>query len=397
VNQVSESNRKLHAGFWVILVTVLGIAILLLVGPMTDWVQARRLSKKLYASDSTEQKEAVEQMVSYGPSCRAALVEALGPDNGGDTLRRDLIEALHKEIETGGDIKPIVRAAAEALHRGGPGVRNCAYVAAEGWPLGLLDDQTKVEVAKQLLELKLEARPEYPLGRVRPIFTGGCKANESTPLRFSARISFLVDGQTARSYKLEFGDGSDRKTYDTPENMSDLNKLGRHTLKGKAEIELVDIVTGGRFEAVEQPGWKMSLETPEMMITVRDDLPADYLQAKVTPELQKKVAESVVTEIAVPHYNSAIYSWRLGENKQVTFRGSRQFSVAPPFPVDLAFNTRWKNLETGKAWITNGHVVLEGSKALFAGSPPEGIADGLPAGKHKRSEEHTSELQSRHR
>ncbi|HUU69548.1 MAG TPA: hypothetical protein VM186_08490, partial [Planctomycetota bacterium] len=284
-----------------------------------------------------------------------------------------------KDIEAGRNVKPVVRAAAVMLHDGGPAAEYLAFLAAEGWPLGLLDDRAKEDIVRQFLTVKLVVRPEYPLGKGYPRFRAIWRTGESTVLRFGLRTYLILDGKIIERNERPAIIGQNKGLHEFGARARDVvNKLGRHTIQGKAEVELVEFVTDGRFEAREQPGWKTMLETQAAEFAVRDDLPPDFLQAKVTPELQRKLAQCAFTLTPRDHTSG---DWRK-DGAHVVIKNIEYLSVDPPFPVDLAYSKRWIDVATGREWTEGWVVILKGEQVNQSLVPPRWVADGLPPGKH---------------
>lgn len=371
--------KQHHWEIWIILASVLGVLLLLAVGPAVERVQIAIISKGLKAQDSAVREKAIADLLARGTAGRLALLRDLASSDTQSDLRHRLVADLRKEIEAGRDVRPIVQAAADALHRGGGGAAGYAHIAAEGWPLGLLDDRTKNEIVRQFLHLELVARQEYPLGKGAPYVSASWNTEHSTVLRFSAQTTAIADGQPGeQSGKGEVGAQENCWTGIGCTFRKITGKLGRHTLKGKVDVALTDIVTNGKFRAVEQPGWKTTVETPEAAILVRDDLPAGFLEAKVTPELEKAMTQAVKTQ---PVPNSDFCYGMKG--KYITVKGSQQFTFDRPLPVDLACGKRWIEVETGREVKDYGLTLLSGTSnsnsSLF---PPEEAAADLPPGEH---------------
>jgi len=374
--------RRSHLAIWIAILTLLGIVVLLATVPVVEHVRTRMRVRKiaggLHGGYSVFEKTK-DELLTLGASGRLALLDALGKTKYDDDLRRALLKAIHDDVEAGRDVKPVVRAAAEMLQDGGPMAECLAFIAAEGWPLGLLDDAAKQAIMRQFLRVELVVRPEYPLGKGCPALRMFWRTGESTVLRFGLRWCLVLDGEITERKERPAIIGQNKGLHEFGARARDVvSNLGRHTIQGKAEVELVEFVTDGKFEAREQPGWKTVLETETAEFAVRDDLPPDFLQVKVTPEVQQKVAQCAFTLTPRDHTSG---DWRK-DGAHVVIQNIRYLSVDPPFPVDLAFSTRWIDAATGKEWTEGWRHILKGEQVNESLVPPRWVADGLPPGKH---------------
>lgn len=405
----AHESSKRHVR-WIILATVIGILALLAVVPGIEYVRIRLAMRDL--GNPSRCRAAAASLVAMGTRGRIAAIRAIGQDVPGSFIAAEaLAAAIKKDITEGRDIAPLVRAAAEGILKAanGPSSRFaveelvddikssfpkpgaaaglgrsdaqkfCAGIASEVWALGLLDEETKTAIVRLALEPGLTARPEYPLGKGQPSFHvdwNPLSGRLSSSLRFSISGAFTVDGQTyvtgpsevetSGSYGL--GCGSPVRSYG----------LGRHTLQGRAEAILTKVLgPGGQPVDSPEVGWKMSIDTPEVTVAIRDDLTETFLQAKVTPELTELVGRAVQIRAEKSGRSSSS-----SEGRTVRLE-SFYIHVDPPLPIDLAFRIRHNVLETGEEFTSWGSSVLrnstQGSNLCDFGRDWMGK---LPAGKH---------------
>ena len=429
-SQTDKPKKSIRVELWVIAITLLGLLALLAVGPVTDRVKTAVAARKLYDQDSRVRDRAVADLLARDTQGRLALLRALEADSTdasrraylkralaeavvGDIragrsvspvvllelllaletdtdrayLKDALIKAVAEDIRAGRNVRPVVQAAAEALHRGGKYAKDYARVAAEGWAPGLLDERTKKEIIAQALELRMTVRPEYPPGKGMPSFLfhwspepviGMHSSDLVSPLRFSINGIATIDGQTCVTgpWKVNETFGGLNECRWPVKTLS----LGRHTVQAKMEVILTGIVgDDGKPVSSPETGWKTTIETPVTTVVVRDDLPPDFLQATVTPELSALVAKAVQTKPTIGEYG---IGYGGPENKKASLSGQHRIFVEPPLPIDLAYKIRWKEVETGEEFSEYGWVLLQGISAGSVLVPNEWMKK-LPIGKHK--------------
>ena len=237
--------------------------------------------------------KAAEALKSMGLTGRMALLGAVHSDDDstGMFARSVLSKALRDDIKAGRDIEPVIRKAIIGMSDPGEVGRRCTVIASQGWALGLLDERTKREVAKGIAGITINARSEYPVGMGRPTVDLWVWQRRAPALSFSYRYVALLDDRV--TLQRSFVGPNTRKAQVTTNSIVGMScfpnataKPGRHTLQFRIELELTDIHIAGPFDPSNEIGWKTTLESEVVEINVRDDLPDDYLQAKVTPELE---------------------------------------------------------------------------------------------------------------
>jgi len=364
---------------WVILLVLAGVLLVLLIGVLIQPMKIMIAKRQLDSQDTRVRQMAVELLLQSGMKGRVILLDALERDSD---RWQDLVKMIKSDLEAGRDIAPIIRAAVEALRQGGPAAEAYARAAAEGWPLGLLDEPTKREIIAQFMTMRLKVRDVYPLGKGTPRFLCHWRQDGSTVLRFTLKSLLIVDGKPdshcgplhvgkSEGGTMGFGSGADKIT----------NALGRHSVQGKVEATLTEFATDGKFQATEQPGWTMTAETPVVEFTVRDDLPADYLQAAVTPEIEQAIAKAVRTQ------RKPNRSWesQLHVNS-VGIPAVEALIVSPALPVDLAYRERWIDVETGEEWDDSGGTLVKGQERTgYSIDPPRKFMETLPLGNCTRT------------
>jgi len=362
---------------WVIILVIGGVLLILLIGVLIQPVRIMIAARQLDSQDTRVRQKAVELLLESGMKGRLTLLGALerAPDR-----RPDLVKAVKADLEAGRDIAPIIQLAAESLHRGAPAAEAYARVAAEGWPLGLLDDRTKREIIAQFMTMELEVRDVYPLGKGTPQLVCNWRNSDSTVLRFSLTSSLLVDGTpNGDSSTIRVGK-QQSSIFFGPGRGSITDTLGRHTMQGKVEVTLTETVTDGKFAATEQPGWTMTAETPVVQFTVRDDLPADYLQAAATPEIEQEIAEAIRTK-RQPNRSSGMTVGQL----DINMPAAASLKVSPALSVDLAYRSRWIDVETNAEFDGYGSTLIKGREQSLSLCPPDEFLKTLPLGKSTRT------------
>ena len=363
MTQTDQKHR--HFERWLILFTLLAIVVIFAAGPVAQQVRVMLKVRALYGPKNNDQ--AANALIAMGTKGRVALIRALDTDDSFAWNASELLaRALKDDAKAGRDISSVIRAAAEELHAGGKSARHCAIVAAEGWIPGLLSHQTKQEIVRQCLEVKWVVRPEYPLGKGRPRLQASWVRNISDRLHFIGGGFATLDGRQVSKPWTTTG-----FSVDLPEAVQ---AVGRHTLGAKIEIALKE--TDGK-QAAADPAWKVHIEPPPVVIDVRDDLPETYLQARVTPELEKLVSKSVTTSSV-----QSEFGWGFPD-REARVRRVQCLCVDPPLPVDLAYTAQWEVVETGKTFELWGGVHLKGRGKGVMLSPPSELMESLAPGRHE--------------
>ena len=395
-SQANKPKKSIRVELLVIAITLLGLLALLAVGPVTERVKTVAAARKLRDPDSRVWAPAGAELLTHGAPGRVALLRAMETDNAARVhLKEALFRAVAEDVRAGRNVEPMVQAAAAALHRGAKYPKDYARLAAAGWALGLLDEQTKREIIALALEIRLTVRPEYPLGKGMPSLSVhwspepvsgrlpepvATRAGEdsASPLRFSITGIFTIDGQSyvTGPAKMPEEGGYGLGCGSPVKNLA----LGKHTVQAKAEAILTGIVDkDGKPVTSPEIGWKTTIETPVTTVTVRDDLPSDFLQAKATPELSAQIAKAVKTR-----WDAGPSGYGLGRRneRKASLSGQHNFVIDPPLPVDLAYKEHWKVVETGEEF--SGHVgVLPQGKKQGTNFVPSEWMEKLPVGNHK--------------
>jgi len=367
---MTQSQEKLGSkARWVIgLGTVLVlclIAFALLLQPIRAMRKARELR-----SPMTRQK-ALESLKSMGLAGRMALLGAARSDDSQASAyaQYHLCEILREDIEAGRDIGPVVRRAIKGVGIPGEAGWRSAAIASEGWALGLLDEETKREIIRHFVGITVKARPEYPAGMGRPCVKPWFEEPLATALSFKYRCVGVLDGREERE--------TDVLPWNSiaSANFHDITaKPGRHTLQGRIEIELTGIDMAGPFQPPDDIGWETTFESEIVEINVRDDLPDDYLQAKVTPELEKRVADSVRAENR---------NWNLAFRATTVSTGRYCVRAVPPLPCDLAYRDRWELVGTDKTFEGFGGVLCKGAEKGPILQVTQDMVKHLEPGEHR--------------
>jgi len=307
-------------------------------------VQVARKARWLYSPDAARRKMATSSLTSMGIRGRLALLEAVGSSDKDIRLhpKFGLRGALERDIDAGRDIGPVVRAAIRGMKDPGEAGRRYAGFASEGWALGMLDEETKREIIRRCLEIKIVARPEYPVGKGWPSLHFR-HHGISESLVFSYKCVHTLDGKEGMARTRGSHIGGPGSTWF---GISDVTQnVGRHTLASKMEFELTECKTTG---AADEIGWKMEFDTEPVSFIVRDDLPDDYLQVEATRERERLVRS------CVQHHHDKdrpIYSSRVRAAK---------LRLDQPLPFDLAFRSKWHVAETNETFGGFGFVMLKG-------------------------------------
>lgn len=383
---------------WVLLATALGTLCLLTTLPVARYLQVRQACRKLSSEDLDVRTKAANDLIAMGTRGRLALLDYPEAAYG-------LAEALRKDAAAGRNVAPLIREAARLLNDQTDGENDFppyvyADIASIGWSLGLLDQATEKKLIQNVVRhrfwIQSLARPEYPLGKTRVCVQGSWELGEiADSLSFSVRGVLVVDGKDYWMATLD--QGLESQTVGSSVSAAYMGvdgcgwvlteplPLGRHTVKAGLEITLAGIKDpAGKAVTSPEIGWKRSIYAPPTTVVVRDDLPPDYLQAKVTPGLRKTIAQGL-------HIFESEYGWeRRYKAKLYSAKNYCDLRMESEAPVDLCYKVRWEVEKTGKTFDGIAGFLMRGDMSgdcinedFVLGGPPNEFLDTLPVGSHR--------------
>ena len=372
-----QSREKLSKGTkWLIgLACALGLCVLALAASYPA-IRVRIKARGLYSSDGEIRLRAWEALQEMGLPGRMALLGAVrrGDDEVGLDAQLHLHTDLEEDITAGLGIEPVIRAAIKGMDDpGNVGIR-CAGIASEGWAVDLLDEETKRAIISKCIEVKITARPEYPVGIGGPRVVSTQHELFGGPL-FWHKCELAIDEQSFRTVGIGFCEGAGQIVW----NIGLEEQPGAHTVRAKVEVELqAGFIIGKTRSGVDDTGWKMNFQTEPVTFQIIDRVEDNYLQAQATPELAELVGQALKLEKGNPNH-SISYALQVGP-VEMDGTSVRYLRLDRELPVDLAFECRWHVAEEGKDDRTyQGYhvVILKGDAEQHRLQLPDGLLKGM--------------------
>jgi hypothetical protein len=355
--QQEATMPSISRGWWIALAGLAVFLVALGVGVSYPQIRIMLLVRQLHSRNPGVRPAALDQLRQMGTPGQLAILRAVRSDD--EAMSADawqvLRDAIRNDRINGRPIEQIVRAASEGIHDPGEIGPRCAAIAAEGWPAGLLDDPTKRAITQHCLQVKVEARSEYPLGKGSPVVLISGR-NLSSTVYFRFMVYPVVDGKDLGQSCSGIVGTSGSVSSGIP---NATGTPGQHTAQARVAVQLTEFRPEGQFQPVDDADWKMELESEPVGLNVVENVPAEYLQAKATPGLDDQVRK-VVRVVQHPG-DKGTYSYGF-EGREVEIQGS-QFPLVhltEPLPVDLAFKDVWRVAESGKTCDGGFLVVLKG-------------------------------------
>jgi len=340
--QDDDSHRG--AARWIIAGGIAGVTLVALVGLLWEPIRLAWYTRKLQSPVSRTRADAAEKVLGFGLRGRKALLAAMDSrDNEvAASIHARLETALQADLAAGRDVSRIIRAALDRMKNPDPYGRRCAGIASVAWNTALVDEQTKCKILQRCIQFEILARPEYPRGKGRPSLR---VTHHRTAYMNGIRTRHLaVNGQWAKPSGGAFG-GRGWQIMEPIRNATE--QSGEYKITARLEFE-AGIVPEGTAPAETQPpanSAKIVLEAEPVSYIVRDDLPTDYLQTKVTPELARQMPKALDT---IRHQESAhsftYYGMRVefeSDRLSASFSRTLPLKLDGPRPIDLAFKTVW--------------------------------------------------------
>jgi hypothetical protein len=300
--------------------------------------------RELCGTDKTVRSRAAGALKNTGLEGRLAMVQAVRSedDQVGEYALRRMKDVMWEDLKNGRDVKPYLEEALKGIDDAGHAGNRCAGLATICWNTDLLDEQARQAILARCSEIRIEARPEYPLDSpVGPVLKWRSWASF---LSFNRRSTVIFDGVLAKESGTAY------------RNSLVGLQAGPHTVQGKCVVEVIRANTGKGEQSVPEGKWRTTLETEPLTFVIKESLPDDYLKAKVTPELAAFVTENLSLDVR----EKMMYTYE-ADSERVRFFGNVALRTLKPLTVDVVAQAKWHVKEMEKTYTAPGHVFIRGS------------------------------------
>jgi len=401
--QMSGETKKLKKEWLLFGGAVLAVVCLLGAGLSFQTLRARWVARGLHSTDWAKRWRISDKLKTFGMPGRLAMLRALdvAEEEIAEDIHTRLLGMLDDDLKGKRDVAPVVRAALHGMRDPGSFGRRCASIASVGWALRLLDDAAKKEIIRRCLKIEFTAHPAYPPGDVGPrMWVSITRMSDSVRLKYVVECR-SEDGEWSESREGDFGGSSgsySRALTSVPE------LPGKCIVRSKVKVTLaragfVDLprmlelaARGEDYKETvpKEDEWSAEFELDPVSFKVDDHLPADYLQAKVTPEVEAMVKSAMSVRL---HDVNFAGSWDDGECS-IGYQ-SHLVEVTQALPCDLACRPRWYVVEMDKTfdafdgqdmvWLVKGEWMeedfgverfIEKTKAFL--DEPDGFLESIP-------------------
>ena len=299
---MSGEPRKLKKEWLLFGGAVLVVVCLLGAGLSFQTLRARWVARGLHSNDPFIQMLAVGKLKTLGTPGRLAMLSALDePDELlASGISCGLIMVLDQDLKEKHDVAPVVRAALRGMREPGAFGHRCAGIASIGWEAGLLNDDEKRDIVRRCLEFDFAVHPAYPPGGVGP------RMRITTPkMSDTIQFHFVVEWRSDDAQWIESEEDDFGAYYMWGRYAKAIGSVPKHpgsyTIRPKVKVSLgtpwwsQPFATSVKDQdtAPSTRPWSTEFALDPVTFKVDDRLPADYLQAKVTPELEVLMKSAV--------------------------------------------------------------------------------------------------------